>query len=112
MAPETDQNSTADPKMDVYALGALMHRAVAGSIITRVTGTGSSFVPFGSLKEGSPNPLSEMVDRMLSPDPVERPNAAEVLSEFRRILPSSMIRPRVSNAVARSPRLRLVGANN
>lgn len=111
-APECRQGVAADPKMDVYALGALMHRAAAGSVVTRVTRSGTGFVPFASLNEDSPTRLSAMVDRMLSPDPIERPNAAEVLSEFRRILPSSLVRPRVSNAAARSPRLRLVGANN
>lgn len=112
VAPECVEGVAADPKMDVFALGALMHRAAAGSVVTRVTSSGIGFVPFGSLSEESPVRLNEMVDRMLAIEPAERPNAAEVLSEFRKILPSSMVRPKVSTAAARSPRLRLVGANN
>jgi hypothetical protein len=56
--------------------------------------------------------MPEIIDAMLSPDPADRPEAEEILSSFRRILPSSLVRPRVSTAAARTPRLRLVGVNN
>ncbi len=111
-APEYAIGKAANPKMDVYALGALMHRATAGSIVTRVTSSGVGLVPFSTLSEDAPAPMCDMVDRMLASDPADRPDAVQVLSEFRRILPSSMVQPRVSTAAARSPRLRLVGANN
>lgn len=112
LAPEHEAGKPANTKMDVYALGALMHRATAGSVVTRVTSTGVGLVPFATLSQDAPAPMCEMVDRMLSLDPADRPDAVQVLSEFRRILPSSMIQPRISTAAARSPRLRLVGANN
>lgn len=111
-APELAPGAAADPKMDVYALGALMHRATAGSVVTRVTTAGVGLVPFATLTESAPAAMSAMVDRMLAHDPHDRPTAEEVLSEFRRILPSSLVRPRVTSVAARSPRLRLVGANN
>lgn len=111
-APEFIPGEAADPKMDVYALGALMHRATAGSLITRVTSAGVGLVPYGTLTEDAPEPMADIVDQMLAREPGARPEADEVLSEFRRILPSSLVRPRVSTAAARSPRLRLVGANN
>ena len=111
-APEYEPGKPADPKMDVYALGALMHRATAGSVVTRVTSAGVGLVPYATLSEEAPAPMSDIVDRMLSRDPADRPDAMQVLAEFRRILPSSMVQPRVSTSAARSPRLRLVGANN
>ncbi len=111
-APELAPGAVADPKMDVYALGALIHRATAGSVVTRVTSQGVGLVPFATLTESAPAAMATMVDRMLAHQPEERPTAEEVLSEFRRILPSSLVRPRVSTVTARSPRLRLVGANN
>ncbi|MGI9596570.1 MAG: protein kinase, partial [Acidimicrobiales bacterium] len=111
-APESLPGRAADPKMDVYALGALMHRATAGSVVTRLTSDGVGLVPYRSLTEDPPGSMAEVVDAMLAPDPADRPAADEVLSEFRRILPRSLVRPRVSTVAARSPRLRLVGAQN
>ncbi len=110
--PETQPGRPADPKMDVYALGALLHRATAGSLITRVTSAGVGLVPYRSLSDEAPAVMADTVDRMLCRDPADRPDAAEVLSEFRRILPRSLVRPRVSTAAARSPRLEVVAANN
>jgi len=112
LAPELSAGAAADPKMDVFALGALMHRATAGSVVTRVTSAGIGLVPYATLTEDAPSPMAGIVDRMLAHHPSDRPDAEEVLSEFRRILPSSLVRPRVSAVAARSSRLRLVGANN
>ncbi len=109
-APEFLPGRAADPKMDVYALGALMHRATAGSVMRAASG-GVGLAPYGSLTKTAPGPMPEIIDAMLSPDPADRPEAEEILSSFRRILPSSLVRPRVSTA-ARTPRLRLVGVNN
>lgn len=111
-APEVLPGRAADPKMDIYALGALMHRATAGSVVTRVTSAGVGLVPYQSLTESAPGPMADMVDAMLSRDPAERPEADQVLSEFRRILPRSLVRTRVSTVAARSQLIRLVGANN
>ncbi len=111
-APEALPGRAADPKMDIYALGALMHRATAGSVVTRVTSAGVGLVPYRSLTDSAPGAMADVVDAMLARDPADRPEAEQVLSEFRRILPRSLVRPRVSTVAARSPRLRLVGANN
>ncbi|MGH1494061.1 MAG: protein kinase [Acidimicrobiales bacterium] len=111
-APESPPGRAADPKMDIYALGALMHRATAGSVVTRVTSAGVGLVPYRSLTDSAPGNMADVVDAMLARDPADRPEAEQVLSEFRRILPRSLVRPRVSTVAARSPRLRLVGANN
>ncbi|MEM7273857.1 MAG: protein kinase [Actinomycetota bacterium] len=112
LAPEFLPGRAADPKMDVYALGALMHRATAGSVVTATEQGGSALAPYRSIAANAPGAMPDIIDAMLSPDPAERPDAEQVLSEFRRIIPSSLVRPRVSTAAARSPRLRLVGVNN
>jgi ABC-type multidrug transport system ATPase subunit len=111
-APEALPGRAADPKMDVYALGALMHRATAGSVVTRVTSAGVGLVPYRSLTDSAPGAMADVIDAMLARDPADRPEADQVLSEFRRILPRSLVRPPVSTVSARSPRLRLVAANN
>ncbi len=111
-APEALPGRAADPKMDVYALGALMHRATAGSVVTRVTSAGVGLVPYKTLAKDIPSAMADVVDGMLARDPADRPEADEVLSEFRRILPRSLVRAPVSTVAARSPRLRLVGADN
>jgi energy-coupling factor transporter ATP-binding protein EcfA2 len=111
-APEWQPGRPADPKMDVYALGALMHRATAGAIRTRVTSRGVGLVPYRTLTDRSPGAMADVVDAMVARDPAERPALDEVLSEFRRILPRSMIGLPVSTVTNRSPKLRLVGADN
>lgn len=111
-APEWVAGRPADPKMDVYALGALMHRATAGSIRTRVTSQGVGLVPYSSIVDRSPGAMAEVVDAMVARDPAERPALDEVVSEFRRILPRSMIGLPATTAIPRPPQLRLVGADN
>lgn len=111
-APEFLPGRAADPKMDVYALGALMHRATAGSVMRAAGNGGLELAPYRSLTSMAPNPMPDVIDAMLSPDPADRPEIEEVHSAFRKILPSTLVRPRISTAAARSPRLRLVGVNN
>ncbi len=112
LAPESLPGRAADPKMDVYALGALIHRATAGSVVTRVTSAGVGLVPYQSLTDNPPGAMADIVDGMLARDPADRPEVGEVLSEFRRIVPRSMVHPPVSTVAARWPRLRLVGVDN
>lgn len=111
VAPEQTPGATAEAKMDVFSLGALMHVAAAGRIVQRSQCEGHRLVPFASLLETAPVSLTAMVDRMLAPDPADRPDAEEILSRFRRVLPESMYRPRISDLDAR-PNLQLVVSNN
>lgn len=111
-APESLPGRAADPKMDVYALGALMHRTTAGPLVARIARDGAEPAPYETVTDNPPGAMAEIVDGMLARDPADRPEAHEVLSEFRRILPRSMLRPPVSTVAARSPRLHLVGVNN
>ena len=56
--------------------------------------------------------MASVIDQMLADDPAERPDAGEVLSQFRRLLPSSLIRPKATAVRSRSTRLRLVSPSN
>ncbi|MEM7327055.1 MAG: protein kinase, partial [Actinomycetota bacterium] len=78
-APEFLPGRAADPKMDVYALGALMHRATAGSVLRAASG-GVGLAPYRSLTKTAPAPMPELIDAMLAPDPADRPEAEEILS--------------------------------
>lgn len=110
-APEFLPGRAADPKMDVYSLGALMHRATAGSVVTKVTSAGVGLAPYASVTGEAPEPMAIVVDQMLARHPSERPTAEEVLSEFRKIMPRSLVRPRVSSVTDRYPPLRLITNN-
>jgi energy-coupling factor transporter ATP-binding protein EcfA2 len=111
VAPEQRPGATVDAKMDIYSLGALMHVAAAGRIVTRATTDGPRLVPFSTLLETAPVSLTGIVDRMLADDPVDRPDAEEILKRFRRVLPESLYRPRIADLDAR-PHLQLVVSNN
>lgn len=111
MAPEQRAGALADPKMDVYSLGALMHYAAAGAVRSEPTPQGQRLIRFSSLLESAPLSLTGIVDRMLAEDPIDRPDAEEVLTRFRRVLPQSLYRPRIIDLEQR-PRLQLVVSNN
>ncbi|MEM9564737.1 MAG: ATP-binding cassette domain-containing protein [Actinomycetota bacterium] len=111
-APEFRTGRPADPKMDIYALGTLLHRATAGTVVASTSAGRGRPIAYAELAEGIPTPMAGIVDRMLAVDPSTRPDAGEVLSQFRHILPRSLARPRVSTVRTRSNRLRLVSPAN
>ena len=111
VAPEQRAGATAHPKMDIYSLGSLLHYAAAGCIQSEMTMRGPRLTPFGSLLESAPESLSETVDRMLADDPADRPDAEEILSRFRRVIPQSLNRPRILD-LDQPPQLELAVSNN
>jgi ABC-type multidrug transport system ATPase subunit len=111
VAPEQQAGAPAHPKMDIYSLGALMHYAAAGAVMAETTVRGPRLTPFSTLLESAPISLTELVDRMLAEDPADRPDAEEVLTRFRRVLPQSLHRPRITDLEQR-PHLQLVVSNN
>ncbi|MDH5520888.1 MAG: hypothetical protein OEZ14_10200, partial [Acidimicrobiia bacterium] len=111
MAPEQWAGAIVHPKMDIYSLGALMHYLAAGSVRSEPADGGQRLIPFAELMESAPMSLTEIVDRMLAQDPADRPDAEEVLTRFRRVLPQSLYRPRIVDLEQR-PHLQLVVSNN
>lgn len=109
-APETRPGAKATEKMDIYSLGALMHYTAAGRVLT-TSRRPPKLIPFGDLVTGGPASLTGLVQRMLEPDPADRPSAEEILARFRRVLPESMYRPRVGN-LDDAPAIQLVVSNN
>lgn len=111
VAPEQRVGANAHPAMDIYSLGALMHHAAAGMIRSEPTDEGQRLIPCSELMQSAPTFMTEIVDRMLAEDPADRPDAEEVLTRFRRVLPQSLYRPRIIDLEQR-PHLRLVVSNN
>ncbi len=107
-APEFGPGRPADPMMDIYALGSLIRRATVGSVATSADAAVPSRTPMLHLDGDAPAAMASIVDQMLAEDPGDRPDAGEVLSQFRRLLPSSLVRPKVTAVRSRSTRLRLV----
>ncbi len=94
--------------MDIYALGSLIQRATVGSVAAPAVDQDMGRTPTLHLDGDAPAALARVIAQMLSPNPADRPDAGEVLSQFRRILPTTLVRPRVSAVRSRSNRLRLV----
>lgn len=109
-APEQRPGAAATEQMDMYSLGALLHFAAAGRVVTRKQRP-IRLNPFSQLVTDGPSQLISLVDRMLAPDPADRPTAEEALARFRQVLPQSMHHPRVGN-LDDAPALRLVVSNN
>jgi hypothetical protein len=96
--------------MDVYALGTLIHRATAGWVATGLASGDSALAPYGELAPDSPPAMAEIVDRMVSIDPAYRPDAMEVRSRLRRLLPRALVRPKATMVAPRYPHLHLVSS--
>ena len=111
VAPEQRAGAVVHPRMDIYSLGALMHYAAAGAVRSEPTVVGQRLVPFSSLMDSAPLSLTETIDRMLAEDPADRPDAEEVLTRFRRVLPQSLHRPRITDLEQR-PHLQLALSAN
>ncbi len=99
MAPEQLRTEPATAASDVFALGALAYKAYTGA----PPYPGASFLEVAQLQQkGPPAPLAqlnpampvllgELVGRMLSTDPAERPSAAQALAEVKKLL--TLVRP-------------------
>jgi len=86
MSPEAAQAGLAGPPSDVFALGVMLYEMVAGQRpFVSATNIGvlaaivsQEPVPLARLKSSVPQPLDELVHRMLAKAPERRPSAAEV----------------------------------
>lgn len=88
MAPETIRGEEATRQADVYAVGAVMHEALAGAPPFAADGLGDLMImhleaspPPLAGRPGVPDALAELVIRCLAKDPAERPAGMEEVAE-------------------------------
>ncbi len=80
MAPEQIAGAPADPRMDVFALGQLMHRMLSGHPVAHGDGGGDG-------QRRLPSGLAALVRRCHAADPAERyPDGGAVADDLRRWL--------------------------
>jgi eukaryotic-like serine/threonine-protein kinase len=104
MAPELLRGCRPSPQSDLYALGVVAHRFLAGSAPRRARATDDTAAlvtaaprlrPLAELRPGLPRRLAEAVDQAFAIDPDARPQS---VAEFRARLSGNQRRPRSSSA--------------
>ncbi|WP_308295498.1 serine/threonine-protein kinase [Streptomyces sp. MUM 178J] len=97
MAPEQAMGGAVGPYTDLYALGALLHELLSGSVpFAGSTALGvlhrhlyEAPVPVRNLRPEVPEPLEALVLRLLAKDPQHRPSGAqEVYESLAPLLPT------------------------
>ncbi|AJT66618.2 serine/threonine-protein kinase [Streptomyces chattanoogensis] len=98
MAPEQAMGGAVGPHTDLYALGILLHELLSGQVpFAASTALGvlhrhlyDDPVPVRRLRPDVPEPLEELVLRLLRKDPADRPaGAQEVYQALAPLLPAS-----------------------
>jgi hypothetical protein len=79
-APETPPSESADARGDVFAFSLIVYAVAAES--PRATAAEAAARLLRGKREGLPEPLAALVAGGLSPDPGERPSAAQFLRDF------------------------------
>ncbi len=100
VAPEVAAGGQPSPASDVWALGAVVHHALAGcpphedpqALQVLASSSAGSRAPLGLLAPTAPRPLVEAVERALTADPGSRPRAAELAALLRRAHAAAPIR--------------------
>ena len=83
LSPEQVRGQRATPASDIYALGIVAHQCLSGTSPFRRETQAATLLArlhddVPALGPEVPAPLRALVDRMLSPEPDDRPTAAEV----------------------------------
>jgi eukaryotic-like serine/threonine-protein kinase len=111
MAPEQLEGAEADPRTDIFALGAVLYEMLTGkrafdgktrtSLIAAIVGAQPR--PIAELQPMTPGALEHIVERCLRKDPEERwQSARDVAEELRWVAEVAPAQPR-STRVARLP---------
>ncbi len=94
MSPEQAEGEGVDPRSDIYSLGVTAYQMIAGrppfegetALSIAVQHLKREPEPLGELRPGLPEPLVEIVHRMLKKEPASRfQSAAELLQELRAL---------------------------
>lgn len=96
MAPEQWRSEGEDARADVFALGVLLHHAIAGEPPWAVRDGRSAVLDAGPTPRlsGVARDVADLVKRMIEPDPVQRPQNGAVALEALRALGSRSRRRR------------------
>jgi tetratricopeptide (TPR) repeat protein len=90
MAPERFNGEAGDERGDVYGLGAILYRVLAGRVPRGQVGQEPE--PIAHLQRGLPAELSAIVDRAMAEEPAGRyASAAELVDDLRRFLTGQMV---------------------
>jgi serine/threonine protein kinase len=100
MAPEQARGEPVDQRADVFALGAMLYHLLAGvppynaRTATEVIAAAAvgKVVPLAAREPGAPPDLAAIVQRAMSPLPIDRyDDAGELASELRRFLTGQLV---------------------
>ena len=94
MSPEQCRNaSDVDDKADVYSLGVMLYRMLAGKPPFSAPGTGELMAmhiymqppPLAEADRSLPEPLTQLVHKMLAKKREDRPSMSQVVADLERI---------------------------
>jgi serine/threonine-protein kinase len=96
MAPEQRKDATrVDARADVYSLGALAYRLLAGALPV------GAFPPPHAVTPAVPRPLSDLVMVALAPDRAQRPANADIMLKRLEAIAATLPRPAPAKPAAK-----------